>query len=224
METTLGSARKIAIHRWGGAAFILGNLFFLANKLDEMSRLFLSRRIPDIISGQNPLIILVGQAALIIGYLANHRQYVGRLEKPGRIALGLFTGGGMLVAAGHTGFIDATAIGLPGSAQPALDMLFLFVLAGMLLLIPGLIWFGLLNLRQRILAKWQWLPLTTGLMGFAGFFLFTGEEINAIFLVFRTLFALGLVGLGLIVCLEESIHEPVARSSDAFPTGLKDHN
>jgi hypothetical protein len=39
-------------------------------------------------------------------------------------------------------------------------------------------------------------------MGFIGFFLFSGEEITATFLFFRTLFALGLIGLGLILWLE----------------------
>ena len=30
-------------HQWGGAAFMVGSLLFLINKLNEMSRLFLSR-------------------------------------------------------------------------------------------------------------------------------------------------------------------------------------
>jgi hypothetical protein len=47
MEMLLSSR----IHQWGGAAFVLGNLLFIVNKLDEMSRLFLSRWMPDVISG-----------------------------------------------------------------------------------------------------------------------------------------------------------------------------
>ena len=42
-------------------------------------------------------------------------------------------------------------------------------------------------------------------MGFIGFFLFAGEEITVIFLFVRTLFALGLIGLGLILWLEKPI-------------------
>ena len=47
-------------HRLGGAAFVLGNLLFITNKLDEMSRLFLGRGMPDVISGQDMLLILIG--------------------------------------------------------------------------------------------------------------------------------------------------------------------
>jgi hypothetical protein len=78
---------------------------------------------------------------------------------------------------------------------------------GMILLLAGLIWFGLLNLRQQIVSRWRWLPLATGLLGFVGFFLFADEDITAIFLFFRTLFALGLVGLGLMMWLERSVQD-----------------
>ena len=70
-------------------------------------------------------------------------------------------------------------------------------------MLMGLILFGIANLRQPILGRWQWLPLTTGLVGVFGFLLFSGEEITAIFLLFRTLFALGLFGLGLTLWLEK---------------------
>ena len=61
----------------------------------------------------------------------------------------------------------------------------------MFLMVPGLILFGISNLRKLVLPRWQWLPpLASGAMGFIGFFLFSGEEITAIFLIFRTLFAL----------------------------------
>ena len=39
-------------------------------------------------------------------------------------------------------------------------------------------------------------------MGLIGFFVFRGEEITAIFLLFRTLFALGLIGLGVLLWME----------------------
>jgi len=54
---------------------MIGNLLFLANKFNEMSRLFLSRWIPDVISGQDVLLILIGQVALIFGYMAIFRLY-----------------------------------------------------------------------------------------------------------------------------------------------------
>ena len=54
---------------WGGLAFVSGNVLFVVNKLDEMSRLFLSRPMPDVISGRDGLLIVIGQVALIIGHV-----------------------------------------------------------------------------------------------------------------------------------------------------------
>ena len=56
-------------HQWGGAAFVLGNVLFIVNKLNEMSRLFLSRWMPDVISGQAMLLIVIGQFDEIWLYL-----------------------------------------------------------------------------------------------------------------------------------------------------------
>ena len=60
----------------------------------------------------------------------------------------------------------------------------------------------------------------TGLMGFVGFILFSGEEITAIFLLFRTLFALGLIGLGLILWLEKPVQPEV--KGDALTLQVSD--
>jgi hypothetical protein len=57
METALHPSRTIPFYRWCGAAFMFGNVLFIANKLDEMSRQFLSMPMPDVISGQNPLLV-----------------------------------------------------------------------------------------------------------------------------------------------------------------------
>lgn len=190
------------VQQLGGAAFVLGNLLFITNKLDEMSRLFLGRWMPDVISGQNPLLILIGQAALIVGYVAYYRFYVQRSGRFGRNALRLFCGGGILLAVGHVGFIDSFR--LP-------EALFLVILIGTAAMITGLIAFGIANLRQPVLGCLHWLPLITGIMGFVGFFLFSGEEITAVFLMFRTLFALGLIGLGLILWLEDPVQLEVVR-------------
>ena len=183
------------VHQWGGAAFVLGNLLFIVNKLDEMSRLFLGRRMPDMISGESFVLIILGQVALIIGYVAYYQFYSLRTGRAGKNALRLFSGGGIVLALGHVSFMDI----------PNVESLFLLVFVGLLLALIGLIWFGILNFRQPVLSHWLWLPLTTGLMGFIGFFLFGGEEITAIFLLFRTLFALGLIGLGVMLGLEKSV-------------------
>ena len=187
------------IGRWGGAAFMIGSSLFLVNKLNEMSRLFLSRPMPDVISGQDVLLILIGQVSLIIGFVAYFRLYSHRVQRFGKNALRLFCGGGILLAVGHITFMR-----LGRTPEPPIE-LFVFVILGSAVMLIGLILFGIANLRQPILARWQWLPLATGLMGFVGFFLFSGEKITAVFLMFRTLFSLGLFGLGLALWLEKPV-------------------
>lgn len=201
----VGIVPDSSLARRGGAAFIFGNVLFIVNKVDEMSRLFLGRQMPDVISGQNPLLILLGQVALIFGYVAFYQVYAPRVGRWGKNALRLFSGGGIVLAVGHVVFISFPVNSIPPSVLPYAESLFLLVIVGLLLLVIGLSWFGILNLRHPVMSRWPWLPLATALMGFIGFFLFSGEEITATFLVFRTLFALGLIGLGLALWLEKPI-------------------
>jgi hypothetical protein len=191
-------------HRWGGAIFAFGNLLFMVNKLNEMSRLFLGRTMPDVISNQSPALILLGQVSLTIGYLVFYQFYAPRVGQSGRNALRLFSGGGVVLAFGHFGFMSVLI-----NALPFLEGLFGLVVIGLLLSLTGLIWFGILNLHQPILNRWRWLPLLTGLLGFIGFVFLREQEITATFLAFRTLFALGLIGLGVTLWLEKPI-QPVA--------------
>jgi hypothetical protein len=92
---------------------------------------------------------------------------------------------------------------VPAAIRPYVESLFFVLIIGLATLLVGLIWFGILNLRQPLVSRWRWLPLFTGLLGFIGFFLFSGETITAIFLLFRTLFAYGLIGLGVVLWLEK---------------------
>jgi hypothetical protein len=210
METTLQPVKTIPLQRLGGAAFMLGSLLFMVNKLDEMSRLFLGRAMPDVISGENLLLILVGQVALITGFAIYYRTYAERASRAGKNALRLFCGGGILLAIGHISFMTSLAEVLPPVVAATLEAIFVFVLLGVALTCLGLVWFGVLNLRQPVIGRWRWLPVATGLMGAIGFFLFSGEQINATFLFFRTLFALGLIGLGLILWLERPLQAEMA--------------
>jgi len=188
-------------YQLASTAFMLGNLLFFANKLDEMSRLFLSKWIPDVISGEDILLILIGQGALIIGYIAFLKLYSQRAGRFGKNSLRLLCSGGILLALGHISFMT-----VPGIPEEVLEPFFMLVLIGNAALLIGLILFGIANLRQPILRCWRWLPLATGSIGFIGFFMFGGENITPIFLLFRTLFALGLIGLGLTVWLENPDH------------------
>ncbi len=200
-----------SVHQWGGVAFVFGNLLFIVNKLNEMSRLFFERWMPDVISGQNPALIFLGQVALIIGYVTYYQFYSRRVGRSGKNALRLFSGGGIVLAFGHISFMSALVDDIPPSILLYAENLFSLVIIGLLLLLIGLIWFGILNLRQPVLSRWLWLPLVTGLMGFIGFVLFSGEEITVIFLFFRTLFALGLIGLGVTLWLEKTVQPEGAR-------------
>jgi hypothetical protein len=96
---------KNSIARWGGAAFMLSSLLFLVNKLNEMGRLFFSRWVADVISGQDTLLVVIGQVAYIIGYVAFWRLYADRVGRAGKNALRLFCGGGIILAVGHVAFM-----------------------------------------------------------------------------------------------------------------------
>ncbi|NQU29447.1 MAG: hypothetical protein HQ525_02140, partial [Anaerolineae bacterium] len=147
------------------------------------------------------LLILIGQVALIIGYIAFFRLYSQRAGRFGKNSLRVLCSGGILLALGHITFMT-----IPGIPVEVLELFFILVLIGNAALLIGLILFGIANLRQPILGRWRWLPLATGVMGFIGFFMFGGENITPVFLIFRTLFALGLIGLGLTIWLEKPNH------------------
>lgn len=183
---------RIRISRWGGAAFMLGSLLFFINKLNEMSRLFFGRPMPDVISGQDEFMVILGQVALIVGFSAFFWFYSRLVGRFGKITLGMFCGGGIMLAIGHASFITVY------------ESTFIFVLFGVAVSLIGLILFGIGNLRHPVFGRWQWLPLATGLFGVVGFFMFGGEEITAVFLSLRTLFALGLFGLGGVLWFEKA--------------------
>lgn len=90
--------------RWSGAALIVGSLFFIVNKFNDMSRVFLNKPIPDLITGQSIGLIAIGQIALVIGLLGCHRLYARRCNRTGKIGLILLLSGGVLLAFGHITF------------------------------------------------------------------------------------------------------------------------
>jgi hypothetical protein len=181
--------------RWGGAAFVLGHILFLMNKLDEMSRWLLGRPMNDVIAGDNLLLIGTGQAALLVGFVAYYRVYAPRVVRLGKWALRLLCGGGIVLAVGHVSVMTA----LPEAMLPGAAFMWVFIVAGTPGIIGGLIGFGLVTLRHPVLRHGAWLPLATGILGFLGFVVARGIDNPVLFLVFRTMFALGLIGLGLIL-------------------------
>jgi hypothetical protein len=51
----------------------------------------------------------------------------------------------------------------------------MLVVIGLVVMLLGLLTFGIANLRQLVIGRWRWLPLATALMGLIGFFGFGGE-------------------------------------------------
>ena len=181
----------------GGIAYMFGSLLFLINKFNEMSRLWLGQFMPDVIDGNDVAVIVIGQVALVIGYVIYFRHFAPRSGKAAQVGIALFCVGGIMVAVAHS---------IPERIVP---FIFALLAVGLIIMLFGLFWFGIVALRQPVLTRWRWLPLFTGVMGALGFLIFSGPEINARFLVFRTLFALGLFAMGLNLALEksESSHE-----------------
>lgn len=178
---------NLNMNRWCGAALVAGSLLFIVNKFNDMSQVFLDKKIPDVIAGENILLVALGPVLLVIGFLGCYRLYAGRCNHMGKIGLGLLLSGGVLLAVGHVTFTPLV------QDSP----LFLFVLLGVLLIAAGLALFGAVNLRAHALEKWQALPLITGVLCFVGFVGFGGENNPQIFLTLRTLFGAGLVLMGI---------------------------
>jgi hypothetical protein len=179
----------IQMSKWGGAALIVGSLLFIANKFDDMSRVYLNNWTSDLIDGQSWLLIAIGQVTLVAGLLVCYRLYAGRSSRAGRIGLLLLLAGGIFLGAGHVVFTPLTNV----------DALFILVLLGVFLMMVGLIVFGTTNLRRKALQRWQLLPLAPGVTGALGFFLFSGSQNEAIFLLLRSLFGVGLILLGVVM-------------------------
>ena len=121
-----------------------------------MSRVFLNNPMPDLISGENVLLVAIGQIALVVGLLGFYLLYAGRCNRIGKIGLILLLGGGILLALGHITFT-------PFSPD---ESLFVTVILGVFLMMIGLILFGVVNLRLHVLEHWQALSACNRLIGF----------------------------------------------------------
>jgi hypothetical protein len=177
--------------RLGGAALIGGSIFFVLTKLSDMSLAFLNRPMADVIAGEDIVLVAVGNLLLVAGYVTFFRLYAPRLAGPGRTGTGLVALGGTVLAAGHLVFTPLGA-----------EWQFILVIIGLLTLLIGLTLFGLANLRRPVMARWQALPLATAGLGFVAFMALGGEDKTAGFLFFRTLFAVGLAGLGSVMLFD----------------------
>ncbi len=189
---------RIRFSQWSGLALMLGSLLFMLNKAEQISRVFFQRRLPDLISGDDLLLVLLGQLLLAIGWLGCLKRFAPASGGLGQGALRLLLGGGIALGVGHVAFVLPVP---PLSRQVAVALdfpLFLLVIVGTLGVFLGLILFGLDALRSGAMGRWGFLPLVSGLLGF-GFIFLGGETLSAAALLLRTLFGFGLVGLGLVM-------------------------
>ena len=135
--------------------------------------------------------------------------YAQRVGRFGKAALGLFCGGGILLAVGHVGFMSALRDYVPAFMCPYIEYLFLLVLVGMLCLLSGLIWFGILNLRKPVLTRWQWLPWQPGSWALSAFFSSAARRSRPSSCCSAPCLPSGLIGLGLILWLEKPVQPEV---------------
>ena len=138
--------------------------------------------------------MVAGFTLWLVGVAALYSRYglvSGRLGKTG---LGTAVVGVLLLAVAHP-LAFMTDVDLFG-VDP-----FMLVALGALALIFGPLLFGIAALRREVLPRyWRVLPLFTGLIGFTWFF-FTNEtgQLTFPFMFFRTLFAIGWMGLGYVL-------------------------
>src|SRR5262245_54041054 len=130
MESTIMD--KLNLTRLSGIALAFGSALFIINKFNDMSRAWLDRPIPDVIDGQNFVIVMFGQLLLVIGFLGYYFAYADRLNRAGKLGLGTLAGGTIALAIGHLVFT-------PLVQQ---EELFFLVIVGVLLMILGLVLFG----------------------------------------------------------------------------------
>lgn len=181
-------------HRWSGIALCIGSTLFIVNKFNDLSRVFLNTPVPDLITGSSFGLLAIGQIALAGGCIGCYLLYADRTGRAGKVGLTLLAGGSVLLALGHITFTPFVHD----------DPLFILVFLGALAMIIGLTLFGVVNLRQPILAHWQVLPLASGVLGFIAFVLTGGSDNPIVFLPLRTLFGLSLVLLGIVMWQDKS--------------------
>lgn len=131
--------------------------------------------------------MLVGFSAWLVGVAALYVRYAPFSGRLGKTGLGVSLAGIMLLAVGHQ-----------FSFMSGVDLFMLVILGGLALALGPLL-FGVAAARMDILPRyWRFLPLFTALAGFCWFF--TGEELVwGVFIIPRTLFALGWLLLGYVL-------------------------
>lgn len=168
--------------RVGGLALMLGALIFSMTK---------ARGYVDPDDSLLVYFMLVGFAAWLVGLAALYVRYAPISGRLGNTGLGISFVGIVMLAVGHLFSFMSLAVGVD---------LFLMVVLGALALTTGALLFGVAAVLRGMLPRyWGFVPLLTGLAGFAWFFLSGAGDGPLFFLVPRTLFALGWLLTGYVL-------------------------
>ena len=139
--------------------------------------------------------MMLGFLSWLLGLSALYARYTPTSGRLGQTSLRISFAGVVLLAVGHVFSFMSFVIGTD---------LFLAVLLGAVALATGALLFGVAALRSEILPRyWTFLPLCTGLAGFAWLFLSGAGDVPLHFFVPRTLFALGWLLLGFVLLLDK---------------------
>jgi hypothetical protein len=140
------SLPRIDRARWGGIALLVGVLIFIGSRF---------RHLVDPTDQLLGVLMVVAFVAWFLGLLALRAQYRHRSSGLGRFGLVLGPVAIVLLTSGHVG----------GFLFELDGPWFLPVMAGTLLLVIGVLSFGIAALRGGVLPRWRAVPVIAGVVG-----------------------------------------------------------
>ncbi len=140
------SARGIDRARWGGIALLVGVLIFIGSRF---------RHFVDPADQMLGALMVVAFTAWFLGLLALRAQYRHRSNRLGRLGLALCPVAIVLLTVGHVG----------GFLFELDGPWFMPIVLGTLLLVIGVLTFGIAALRGGVLPRWRAVPVLAGVVG-----------------------------------------------------------
>lgn len=169
------SMRGIDRARWGGIALAVGVLIFIGSRF---------RHLVDPTDQLLGALMVVAFVTWFLGLLALRGQYRHRSNLLGRVGLVLSLVAIVLLTVGHLGAFVFEFTG----------PWFMPIVAGTLLLVVGILSFGIAALRDGVLPRWRAVPALAGVVGLLWIvFAFDSRPVEGnpeAFLLMRTAFGL----------------------------------
>ncbi len=198
------SAPSLDRARWGGIALLVGVLIFLGSRF---------RHLVDPTDQMLGVLMVVAFGAWFLGLLALRSQYRRRSNLLGRVGLALSLVAVGLLTVGHVG---AFLLELDGPW-------FMPIVLGTLLLVLGVLSFGIAALRDGVLPRWRAVPAIAGVVGLLWImFAFDARPVEGnpeAFLLMRTAFGLCWLPLGYILLTDRRATAGVEPATAARDTG-----